>query len=155
MNPALIPILSPRRRRGPAFEAAAAVATGAVNAFDAAFRAMHTAIRAVAAVTVTYWRAGQSVSLDAVVGATVFEIDEGNGVLVSSSARDYLVCASDLVLGGATAEPKRGDRIVETRHGVSSTYEVMGPGGQKAARPSDPYGYAWRIHTKLVKREAA
>lgn len=61
----------------------------------------------------------------------------------------------DLVLGGATALPKAGDRVRETDGGKVFVYEVMAPGNEPAWRYSDPYRRALRIHTKHVATEAA
>jgi hypothetical protein len=100
---------------------------------------------------VTYARGAASVDLPATVGKTTFEVDDGFGVLVRSESRDFLVLATDLVLGGQPALPQRGDRIAETQDGTTYVYEVIAPGNAPCWRYSDSYRQALRIHTKQVE----
>lgn len=102
---------------------------------------------------VVYVRGTDSVELPATVGKTVFRLDKGYGVIERVEARDYLVLAVDLVLGGAVALPKAGDRIRETEGDKAFVYEVMAPGGEPCWRWSDPYRRTLRIHTKHVVTE--
>jgi hypothetical protein len=95
---------------------------------------------------VTYCRGADSVAVQATVGKTVFEVDDGSGVLETFESRDYLVAAANLVLGGAAVKPQRGDRITDG----GKVYEVMAPGKEDVFRFSDPYGVTLRIHTKQV-----
>ena len=104
---------------------------------------------------VTYRRGGVSVDLPATTGRTLFEVDGGRGILEKVESRDFLVRGSDLVLGGATVLPERGDRVRETRGGMVFVHEVMAPGGEPHFRWSDPYRRTLRIHTKQVGTEAA
>mgnify|MGYP006307973563 CR=1 FL=1 len=106
-------------------------------------------------VAVTYRRGGMSVDLLATIGRTVFEVDSGRGILEKVEARDFLVRAGDLVLGGASVLPERGDRVRETRGETVFVYEVMAPGREPHFRWSDPYRKTLRIHTKQVGMEAA
>jgi hypothetical protein len=96
--------------------------------------------------TVTYQSGGQQVRLAATVGSTTFEIANDYGVVERWESRDYLIRASDLVVGGAVAQPQRGDTITD----AGEVYEVMAPGKEDAYRPSDHYGLTLRIHTKLT-----
>ena len=102
---------------------------------------------------VVYVRGTESVDVPATVGRTVFRLDKGYGVIERVEARDYLVLAVDLVLGGAAALPKAGDRIRETEDSKAFVYEVMAPGGEPCWRWSDPYRRTLRIHTKHVATE--
>lgn len=107
---------------------------------------------------VTYVRGGRTLEgVPATVGRSVFRLDTGYGQSERSEARDYLILAAMLTLGeGDTpALPEPGDRIVEVAGGQAYTYEVMAPGGEPAWRWSDPFFQTLRIHTKLVKTEAA
>jgi len=97
--------------------------------------------------TVTYCRGADSVQVAATVGRTVFEIDDGYGVIEKWESRDFLIAAADLVLGGVTVTPQRGDRIAD----AGKVYEVLAPGKEDVSRPSDPYGMTLRIHTKQVQ----
>ncbi|MCG3178010.1 MAG: hypothetical protein BIFFINMI_00333 [Phycisphaerae bacterium] len=102
---------------------------------------------------VTYQRGGQSVQVAAGIGRTVFQIDNGSGVLETFESRDFLILAADLVLGGVAILPKAGDRITEGQDGTSYIYEVLAPGTEPAWRYSDPYRKTLRIHTKQIGTE--
>jgi len=102
---------------------------------------------------VTYVRGDDSVELDAAVGRTVFEVDNGTAVLEKVESRDFLVRAADLVLDAQRVLPERGDKVRETQAGTVYVYEVMAPGREPCWRYSDPYRRALRIHTKLVDTE--
>lgn len=104
---------------------------------------------------VTYDRGGESVQVQATVGRTVFRTESADGLLERHEARDYLVLAADLVLGGGAAVlPQAGDRIREADGETVFVYEVMAPGGEPPWRYSDPYRKTLRIHTKHVAMEA-
>ena len=103
---------------------------------------------------VTYQRGGASVDVRATIGRTVFEIDDGYGLIEKVESRDYLIPAADLVLNEQTTLPERGDRIQETQDDKVYVYEVMAPGKEPHFRFSDPYRRTLRIHTKLVATEA-
>ncbi len=105
--------------------------------------------------TVRYQRGADFVELAATIGRTEFEQADEYGVLHRIEARDYIIRAADLVLGGETVLPKAGDQICESESGVTQVYEVMAPGGEPPWRYSDPYRVALRIHTKHVKTETA
>ena len=92
--------------------------------------------------------------MNATVGKTVFQIDNGYGVRERIEVRDYLIAASEMVLSGNLILPKRGDRIRETSGTTVLLYEVMAPGKEPEFRFSDLYRYSFRIHTKLVGTEA-
>jgi len=102
---------------------------------------------------VTYRRGVDSVSVQATVGRTVFEQDDGSGVIVRTEIRDYLIDTVDLVLAGQPALPERGDRIEETVGGKKFTYEVMPLGTEPHWRYSDPYRKTLRVHTKHIATE--
>ncbi|HHK41649.1 MAG TPA: hypothetical protein ENJ50_04445 [Planctomycetaceae bacterium] len=103
--------------------------------------------------TVTYERGIDTVSLSATVGRTVFEIDDGRGVIQRHEARDFLVLADDLVLAGSKTLPQAGDRVRETQGTTVFVYEVMAPGNEPVWRYSDPYRKTLRIHTKHIRTE--
>ena len=103
--------------------------------------------------TVAYARGVDSVSLAATIGRTIFEVDNGHGVLERIESRDYLALAADLMLVGLPVLPKRGDRIRETQGTVTYVYEVMAPGKEPEWRWSDPYRKTLRIHTKQIDTE--
>lgn len=106
--------------------------------------------RQYAATTVLYMRGEQSVPVSATIGRTLFEVDDGYGVVVRFESRDFLIAPEELVLGDRRVLPQRGDRVQESQDGITFTYEVMSPGKDPPWRYSDPYRRTFRIHTKQV-----
>ena len=104
-------------------------------------------------VRVAYVRGASTVRLAATVGRTVFETQDARGIVEKTESRDFLVRATDLVLEGLRALPKRGDRIREIQGDRLYVYEVMAPGREPEWRWSDPYRRTLRIHTKQVDME--
>lgn len=104
---------------------------------------------------VTYQRGADSVVVKATIGRTLFEQDDGAGVIVRMQVRDYLIDTADLVLAGEQSLPAKGDRIEEIDAGQKHTYEVLPLGGEQHWRYSDPYRRTLRIHTKLIETEEA
>lgn len=103
---------------------------------------------------VVYLRGGDSVELQATIGRTVFEQQDQFGVIQRTETRDYLVRAQDIVLAGAQAEPKAGDRVREPTVTGALLYEVMSIGNEPPFRFSDPERRTLRIHTKFIGPEA-
>ncbi len=104
---------------------------------------------------VTYARGIETVDVSASVGRTIFDVDNGFGVVERTESRDYLVLTDDLVLGGGRTLPERGDRVRELQGDQTFVYEVMAPGKEPHWRYSDPYRKTLRIHTKHVATEPA
>ena len=102
---------------------------------------------------VTYARGVQSVDVLATIGKTTFEVDDGYGVLVRHESRDFLVLTADLVLGGESIFPQRGDRIRETQNQQVFVYEVSAPGKEPCWRYSDAFRKTLRIHTNQIDTE--
>ena len=117
--------------------------------------------------SVGYKRAGTGNApfpVPAVVGKTMFDVDEGYGQITRYESRDFLVEATDLIGPGFNLEdvPERGDRIIETVTDtdgagttVTYTYEVMAPSGQAVWEYADAFRNLIRIHTKLVDQQVA
>jgi hypothetical protein len=101
--------------------------------------------------SVTYVRpsVGQ-VIVNATLGATVYEIDDSQGIGIKTESRDFILRADDLVLAGQKELPEAGDRIEVTLNGVKQTYEVMPLGGEPS-RDSDRYKEVLRVHSKQIK----
>src|SRR3990172_1965362 len=99
--------------------------------------------------SVVYRRGGRSVTLDATIGKTIREYTDGYGATIVDEARDYLVHATDLVLGGERVLPLAGDTIDEIGGSETHVYEVTALGPEPAYRYSDPGRVRLRIHTKL------
>ena len=104
---------------------------------------------------VTYQRGSQSAALNATVGRSVFQVVAADGLVEQVERRDYLVRASDLVIGGSATTPQIGDRIRETVGGKVQVYEVVNTGQEKCYRKSDPDGLTWRVHTVHMDTEEA
>jgi hypothetical protein len=104
---------------------------------------------------VTYRRGANAVVVKATIGRTLFEQDDGAGVIIRTQVRDYLIDTADLVLAGQPTLPEKGDRVEETDAGKKYVYEVLPLGSEPHWRYSDPYRRTLRIHTKLVATEEA
>ena len=100
--------------------------------------------------TVVYCRGDVSVEVQASIGKTTFDIDDGYGAVESWESRDFLIAAANLVLSGVDVLPVAGDRINEVQDGLTFVYEVLAPGKEPCWRYSDPYRTTLRIHTKQV-----
>jgi hypothetical protein len=103
-------------------------------------------LRASAAVTVAYVRAGNTATVPATIGSSMFESQGQSGVVEQWESRDYIVKTAELPYG----EPRRGDRIYEELDGVSQIYEVSSPRGVPLFRFGDAFQTCVRIHTKKV-----
>ncbi len=106
-----------------------------------------------ASTRIEYQRDNDAVILQATIGKTEFEIDDGSGVLQRVESRDYLVTTAALRLAGVQTLPVVGDRIRETQGSRTFVYEVLAPGKEPHYRYSDPFRTLLRIHTKLVATE--
>lgn len=102
---------------------------------------------------VVYRRGDRTVELNATIGRTQYEQDDGYGVVMRAEARDYIVRAIDLALDGVQTTPEVGDRIEETMCGNVYVYEVLPIGSSEQHwRHADPFRQTMRIHTKLVSQ---
>lgn len=102
-----------------------------------------------------YQRGAQQVTVQATIGKTEFEIEDGSGVIQRFQSRDYLIQTADLKLGGVPTLPAAGDRIRETVGDQTLVYEVLAPGNEPHFRYSDPFRKLLRIHTKHVATETS
>lgn len=98
---------------------------------------------------ITYRRGAQQVALQATLGRKDFEADTHEGRLYFR-ANDFLVRSADLVLGGQSTRPERGDRIDVDFDGSIATFEVLAHDGIPPWEYSDPHQQTLRIHTKKV-----
>lgn len=100
-----------------------------------------------AAHSVAYARKGAAaITIQATVGRTTHRIDQ-DGVRLRIETRDFLCAPSDL---GSLGKPVEGDTITEVINGVSTTYEVMAPGGEPCWRWSSTNHDRYRIHTTRI-----
>jgi hypothetical protein len=112
-------------------------------------------LRASASQEVVYRRGTREVTLDATFAQTAFRFgDAVGGSRVERTDRDFIVAAEDLVLGGATVLPQRGDEVRHTVGDEVFVYEVLAPNNEQPYR-ADPHGIKLRVHTKHVRTEGA
>lgn len=104
-----------------------------------------------AAIIVVYRRGEAAQELPATIGRTIFEqLSASTGLLERFESRDFVIRATDLVVGGAAILPAPGDRIVETAGNTTWTYEVMPLGEGPCWRYDDPARVRVRVHAKQV-----
>ena len=103
-----------------------------------------------AATEVQYVRGLEQALVRATIGKTEFEIEDAAGAIERVQSRDYLIEATELVLGGSRILPQVGDRIYESQGDQTFAYEVLSPGTQPCWRFSDPHRQLLRIHTKHI-----
>jgi len=99
---------------------------------------------------VTYARGGNSAAITACPGANPHRramAEGGAEFAIDAQVRDWLVAAADLVLAGATVEPRRGDRIT-TESG--EVWELLELDGGPVWDWSDPANRIRRLHTKRI-----
>ena len=129
------------------------------NLFDTAEALLAATLKSSASVAITYRRGPQSVALLASVGRNPTEADSREGSTIEAEARDFLITAADLQLGGVRVEPKVDDRIEMTVGDTVSTFAVFRPLSQSSGgvdqldphfRYSGRSGVLLRVHTKRV-----
>lgn len=100
---------------------------------------------------VVYRRGQSQVTLQATIGQTRYEQDDGYGSIIRAHVRDYIVRWNDLVLDGVQIEPAAGDLIIEQVDDQEHVYELMSLGGNPPWRFSDTSHTMIRIHTKQIE----
>lgn len=101
--------------------------------------------KAVMSQTVQWRRGGDTASVSATVGRTVFEIENTSGRVESITSRTFTINTSDL-----TTTPQERDEIVETFNGVEIRNAVFSPGGTPAVVFADSAKTAWKVYTKVI-----
>ena len=82
---------------------------------------------------------GETSTIRAVVGRTVFRSGDESGIWTRIETRDFIVPKELLA-----SEPQVGDEVEFLGH----TYEVLAPSGEPCWRWSDAFHTAYRIHAK-------
>ena len=103
---------------------------------------------------VSYVRGSRTLDVSATIGRTMFEVDDGCGVLVQHESRDFLILAADFVLDDQPILPQRGDQVREAQGNTTFVYEVMAPGNGPCWRYSDAFRRTFRVHTKQIDTES-
>jgi hypothetical protein len=109
-----------------------------------------------ASVEARYSRGPDSVVLRAALGSSLLKLDDGEGgTRIERTDADFIVAAADLVLGGATATPERGDRIsyADPAGGGTLQFDVLPYADEPVWRYSDPGRTIVRVHAKQAETE--
>lgn len=103
---------------------------------------------------VVYRRGELGVELQATIGRSHYQQDDGSGVITRSQVRDFLIDTDDLLLSIIGSLPKGGDRVVEIDGEKTFVFEVASLGGEPPWRYSDPFRLKLRIHTRQINSQA-
>jgi len=123
--------------------------TAMSDLFSDAAALVNSVLEDYGATLVTYARGSEEITVAATIGETVFRLNQNGGV-TRMQARDFIISAASLVIGGGQTTPRRGDRITQTTGSTSRTFEVLAPGGEPEWRWSDRHHSRLRIHTKEI-----
>jgi hypothetical protein len=99
---------------------------------------------------VVYRRGELGAELQATIGRSHYQQDDGHGVVTRSQVRDFLIDTHDLLLSIIGSLPRRGDRVIEIDGDTTFIFEVMSLGGEPPWRYSDPFRLKLRIHTRQI-----
>jgi hypothetical protein len=100
---------------------------------------------------VVYRRDELGAVLKATIGKSMYDQDDGEGIVTRSQVRDFLIDTQSLLLSVIGSLPRRGDTIVEIDGDTTFIFEVMALGGDPPWRYSDPFRLKLRIHTKQIE----
>lgn len=113
------------------------------NLIDNAVAGIFKQTRRVSGIPITYTRGATSLSLTAIPGQTVLEVESGD-IMIQHKSRDYLILAEELVFGGVAVVPARGDVITDN----GKTKSVLAVGGEANWKYTDQSRQVIRVHTK-------
>jgi len=102
--------------------------------------------------SVVYSRGAGSVTIDAVIGRSVFAVLDQTGNPISKETTDFIVKIADLVISDSQIIPDRNDKISETRNGVTIEYTVCAPSGEPVYRYTSSERDMVRIHAILTSK---
>ncbi len=100
---------------------------------------------------VVYRRGELGATLQATIGKSMYDQDDGEGIVTRSQVRDFLIDTYALLSSIIGTLPRRGDTIVEIDGDHTFIFEVMALGGDPPWRYSDPFRLKLRIHTKQIE----
>lgn len=126
------------------------------NMFNIGAKFLNDQMHAKASVSVGYLRAGfDQIDIQARIGRTESDSINNNGLVVQHKSRDFIVQVADLVIDGVLAIPLRNDLVIEDDGlGFNLIYEVVSQNDDAVYSFSDAFRNAFRIHTKLLRKEA-
>lgn len=91
------------------------------------------------------------VTVPAVRAQRTHQVNTSLGVTINLKSPDWIITKSLLVIDSVAVTPQSGHLI----HADGQVYEVCMIGdGEPAARDSDRYGQAWRIHSQQIGVES-
>jgi hypothetical protein len=105
-------------------------------------------------VPVVYRRGDTSATIMATLGQTVRETQDQDGMISETVTRDFVFPAASLAFLGASAEPKKGDKITHVAGGVTFTYDVRPGPTEQCYRRCDHEGVVIRVFTNQIARSA-
>lgn len=126
-----------------------------MNRQERAIARAHRAVGRVAAISVVYVDGETEIALSAVKTESDVEVIESDGSAVIARSTDWRVQAEDLAVDGARIRPRPGALVRATIDGTARVYEVTPIGGGACYEEADPYGQAFKIHSKLKSESAA
>lgn len=99
--------------------------------------------------TVVEYSCGSDVvsGLVVLVGSTAMSQETDKGAEIERRIRNYLILATELVIGGAQFKPRPGHVITEPG---GEQFEVAPMDGQPCWRWSDPYHILIRVHAQQI-----
>jgi hypothetical protein len=100
---------------------------------------------------VVYRRGEWEATLEATIGRSLYDQDDGEGIVTRSQVRDFLIDTQTLLTSVIGSLPRRGDTIIEVDGDQTFVFEVMALGGDPPWRYSDPFRLKLRIHTKQIE----
>jgi hypothetical protein len=125
------------------------------TSFHNAVLGAHNALRSSRGLDVTYCRGDATVAVTAVPGQTRVTVEDASGLSIRAKRRDWIVRASDLLLGGQTVLPEVGDTIRLTVGQDVQVFEVQRLAGEGHYTACDDLGQVLRIHTRQIDTEQA
>ena len=97
--------------------------------------------------TVVYSRAGESLTVTAVVGQVLASEAEEGAARIAYTDRDYLIAVA--ALRATFGRPRVGDTITHEIDGEEIVFVVQNlDGAEQAVRFADQTRFTWRIHVK-------
>ncbi len=104
---------------------------------------------------VVYRRGELGAALQATIGKSMYDQDDGEGIVTRSQVRDFPHRYSLVLESIIGSLPRRGDTIVEIDGDHTFIFEVMALGGDPPWRYSDPFRLKLRIHTKQIESHSS
>lgn len=123
--------------------------------FESAVKGHAARLTAAAGVLITLKRGtSTTLAVKAVPAETRRDTQTFEGLPITIRTRDYIIKASDYLIGAVAVEPAEGDLIEETLGAMVNVYELVPKFGEPAWRWSDQRHSAYRVHSELQSMRA-